>query len=299
MKFLFMCFILCAISVAQAESRIALVVGNGAYQQGRLANPTNDAQDVAQTLRQVGFQVELVQDSNRANFHRAVQRFREKLNNKTEVALFYYAGHGAQFEGNSYLLPLRANIRNAADLEIEALSAKSILTQMRSTGSLVNVMILDACRDLPFPALNRTLASRGLARIETVGSALLAFATAPGQTAADGRTRNSPYTAQLIKHLKQPGLTLSQLFNDVGFAVHKSTGGRQTPWVNSSPMPALYLAGKSPVLNPSEPIAPVRSETLHVHNGREHDHLLPVEGENHQHNALVKPVQTVAQRPTS
>ena len=253
-KVLVLLFIISMASVAQAASRVALVVGNGAYQAQRLANPTNDAQDIATTLRQLGFQVDLVKDTDRANLHRAIQRFRAKLNSNTEVALFFYAGHGAQFEGNSYLLPLRANIQTAADLEIEALSAKSILSQMRSTGSLVNVMVLDACRNLPFPALNR--GDRGLARIETIGSALLAFATSPGQVAADGHTRNSPYTAQLLKLLKKPNLPLSQLFNDVGFAVQKSTGGRQTPWVNSSPMPTIYLAGtgQRPVVTPTKPI---------------------------------------------
>ena len=294
--------------MAEASPRVALVVGNASYQQGRLANPTNDAQDVSRALRQLGFQVDLVQDTNRSNLHRAIQKFRSKLNSKTEVALFFYAGHGAQFEGQSFLLPLRANIKTAADLEIEALSAKSILTQMRSTGSLVNIMILDACRNLPYPALNRS-SSRGLARIETIGSALLAFATAPGQVAADGRARNSPYTTQLLTHLKKPGLTISQLFNDVGFAVHRSTGGRQTPWMNSSPMPAIYLAGnKANTTAPQKPSvqsSATSSSTLHSHNGREHDHPLPTSGKNHQHGGAttpavrVKPAPAVPQRDSS
>ena len=290
-------------TASQAASRVALVVGNGSYLQGRLANPTNDAQDVSRALRQLGFQVDLVQDSNRSNLHRAIQKFRSKLNSQTEVALFFYAGHGAQFEGQSFLLPLRANIKTAADLEIEALSAKSILTQMRSTGSLVNVMILDACRNLPYPALNRS-SSRGLARIETIGSALLAFATAPGQVAADGRTRNSPYTTQLLTHLKKPGLTISQLFNDVGFAVHRSTGGRQTPWMNSSPMPAIYLAGNKTTnttvrQKPSVQSVITSSRTLHNHNGREHDHPLPASGKNHQHGGTTSTPATRVVAPTA
>lgn len=291
-------------SISYAATRVALVVGNASYLQGRLANPKNDAQDVSRVLQQLGFEVDLVQDANRSNLHRAIQKFRSKLNSRTEVALFFYAGHGAQFEGQSYLLPLRANIQTAADLEIEALSAKSVLSQMRSTGSLVNVMILDACRNLPYPALNRS-SSRGLARIDTIGSALLAFATAPGQVAADGRTRNSPYTTQLLTHLKKPGLPMSQLFNDVGFAVHRATGGKQTPWVNSSPMPTIYLAGNKTAINtssiPKPPIQPViaNSETLHSHDGREHDHSLPATGKNHRHDGAAAVENSAREADTS
>lgn len=241
--FLLYCLILFSFtSSAFAEKRIALVVGNSDYQQGYLKNPSNDASDISSTLQELGFSVDLVKDASRKTFHKAVQRFRNKLGADTEVAFFYYAGHGAQFEGDSYLLPLQSDINSAADLPIEALKAKDILTQMRSSNSEVNVMVLDACRDLPYRQLNRS-ASRGLSRIKTSDSTLVAYSTSPGQVAKDGKGRNSPYTEELLKHLSEKNLTLTQLFNNIGRAVKQNTNGKQIPWFNSSPMPDIYLAG--------------------------------------------------------
>ena len=141
------------------------------------------------------------------------------------------------------MLPLRATIKTAADLPVEALKSSHLLGAMTSTGSRVNVVILDDCRDLPFPSLKRS-SIRGLARIENAESALLAFATASGYTASDGRHRNSPYTEQLLKLIKKLGIPLSQLFNNVGYAVRTATNGDQVPWTNSFPMPPnIYLGG--------------------------------------------------------
>ena len=135
-RFIIVLCLLLPVSTAWANTRIALVVGNSNYKIWRLTNPKNDAQDVTQQLRQLGFKVELVLDANRTNLHRAVQRFRSQLSGKTEVALMFYAGHGAQYGEQSYLLPLHANIKHASDLSIEALRATDVLAQMRATGSL-------------------------------------------------------------------------------------------------------------------------------------------------------------------
>ena len=228
-------------SIAHAANRVALVVGNSNYQQGYLKNPSNDASDISNALQQLGFDVDLVKNTSRKSLLNAVQNFRRKLNSSTEVAFFYYSGHGAQFEGESYLLPLQANIASAADLPVEALPAKNVLIQMRTSGSQVNVMVLDACRDLPFAQLSRS-SNRGLSRIEASDSALIAYSTSPGKIAADGNGRNSPYTSALLRLLPKRNLTLTQLFNDVGMAVKKLTGGKQIPWMSSSPMSKIYLA---------------------------------------------------------
>ena len=255
------CFFL--IPTVLAQNRVALVIGNGNYSQGSLRNPTNDAQDISQILKGLGFQVTHLENSARADMLRAVQRFKARLSGNTEVAFFFYAGHGAQFEGDSYLLPLKASIASTADLPIEALKAKDILTQMRSSGSKVNVMVLDACRNLPFPALKRG-GTRGLARLDAIGRALIAYSTSPGNTAADGRDRNSPYTKALKHLLPQKNLTLTQLFNDVGVAVDRRTQGQQTPWISSSPMPPIYLAGKKEGVNAGSNNSTVRAITNSV-----------------------------------
>ena len=238
-------FFLYSSAFTQAGERLALVVGNANYQYGSLKNPINDAEDIQSALQKLNFKVTLLKDATRSQLLKAVQQFRKQLNANTEVAVFYYAVHGAQFENKSYLLPLHASIASPADLPIEALKANDLLTQMRSRGSRVNIMVLDACRDLPFPQLKRSRSrSRGLARIESSNSALVAYSTRPGGIAADGSGRNSPYTAALLKLLPQQGLTITQLFNDVGVMVNTQTGGKQTPWINSSPMPRVYLAGQ-------------------------------------------------------
>lgn len=249
---------------ASAGERLALVIGNADYAQGYLHNPVNDAEDMANVLQnQLGFTVKLITNGSRSTMLRAVQQFRKDLNANTEVALFYYAGHGAQYQHQSYLLPLSAQIASADDLPIEALPANNVLEQMRGSGSPVNVMILDACRDLPFPALNRSI-NRGLSRMMISDSALVAYSTSPGRTAADGDGRNSPYTAALLHHLPKPNVTLTQLFNDIGLAVKHNTKGAQVPMVDSSPMPNIYLVRSS--LQPSQTQPPAQPENTPRYN---------------------------------
>ena len=228
----------------QASERVALVIGNAAYQHAPLRNPVNDATDLARALREQGFtQVIQVNNADLNGMRRALRDFREALVG-AELGLFYFAGHGAQFQGENYLIPVRSRIDAAVDLDIEALGAQQVLRQMESAGSRVNVVILDACRDNPYPAAARS-GSRGLARVETVtGGSLIAFATAPGQVADDGAGRNSPYAAALLNYLGEP-LPLTEFFNRVGFAVTESTRGRQVPWYQASPLPPIQLAAIS------------------------------------------------------
>ncbi len=234
-----------SIGIAHAvEKRVALVIGNGAYKSSPLKNPVNDATDIAGVLDDLGFQVILQTDANRRTMHKAMQQFREKLRGTQSMGLFYYAGHGAQYNGRNYLLPIGHNITSASDLPIDALDAQGVLAQMQEAGNPVNVVILDACRDQPFPGSTRS-GTRGLARIDAITGSLVAYATKPGGVAEDGAGRNGVYTSALLRQMREPGLSLTDLFNRVGLEVSRATAGKQEPWVSLSPLPTIYLAGES------------------------------------------------------
>ncbi|MCB1807437.1 MAG: caspase family protein [Candidatus Competibacteraceae bacterium] len=228
------------------NERVALVIGNNAYSTQPLANPVNDATDMAEVLKNLGF--ELIQsgpvlNADRRTMHRVLQTFRERLSTRQALGLFYYAGHGAQFNNQSYLIPVNSAIDTAADLPIEAITAEAILGQLQSAGNPVNVLILDACRDNPFPSASRS-SQRGLARINAVSGSLIAYSTTPGQVAKDGAgQRNSPYTAVLKNEIRKPGLSIIEIFNTVGWQVAQNTRNEQVPWITSSPLPPVSIMG--------------------------------------------------------
>ena len=219
-----------------ASRRVALVVGNSNYTKlPNLANPSNDARLMEQTLRKVGFEVVSAIDADRRTIARAVRKFGRALRagDKDAVGLFYFAGHGVQARGVNYFIPLGADIEDEADLDIEAVSAADILSQMETAGNALNLVILDACRNNPFKGKLRS-ASRGLARVQAASGSLVAFAAAPGQVAADGEDANSPYTKALVKAMQVPGLSVEKMFKQVRVSVEAQTGNRQTPWEESS-----------------------------------------------------------------
>ncbi len=219
-----------------APKRIALVVGNSNYTKIQsLPNPANDSKLMAQTLRGLGFEVISAVDTNRITLSRAVRDFGRALrkSGKDTVGLFYYAGHGVQARGENYLIPLGAEVEDEADLEIEAITASVVLSQMEAAGNALNLVILDACRNNPYQAKLRSI-SRGLARVKAASGSLVAFAAAPGQVAADGDGENSPYTAALVKAMQIPGLSVEQMFKKVRISVEAQTNNQQTPWEESS-----------------------------------------------------------------
>ncbi|HPE72807.1 MAG TPA: caspase family protein, partial [Candidatus Competibacter sp.] len=236
---------------SDAAERVALVIGNGAYADRPLRNPVNDAADLAAALEKLGFQVLRYSDLDRKGLHRALQAFREALRGQP-LGLFYYAGHGAQYNGRNYLIPVNAEIQDAADLLTEALAADSVLAQMQSAGNQVSVVILDACRNLPYPGANRS-SDRGLARLDAIRGSLVAYATSPGSVAQDGAGRNSPYATALLAEIGKPGVSLTELFNNVGWAVARATNNAQEPWYSTSPLPKIYLAQAS-VPSPFRPV---------------------------------------------
>ncbi len=233
---IFLLSILTSISYAQAQQRVALVIGNSNYKLiTTLPKPKNDAALMSKTLKDVGFEVITAIDTDRRGMSRAVKNFgkRLRLAGKDAVGLFYYAGHGVQANGANYLVPLGAEIEDQSDLSLETLSASDILSQMESAGNALNLVILDACRNNPYKGRVRS-SSSGLARLNAASGSLVAFAAAPGQVAADGIGSNSPYTKALTTAMRLPGLSIEQVFKQTRRDVEKLTGGRQTPWEESS-----------------------------------------------------------------
>ncbi len=235
----FLLFIFLAIMAgrdARAEPRVALVIGNGAYSSiSPLANARRDARLMAKTLKRVGFDVVEAFDSDLKGMRSAVRTFGKKLRGagNDAVGLFYYAGHGVRSAGENHLVPIAAQIEDEADFNIEAISAADILSHMDSAGNSTNIMVLDACRNNPYRSRSRS-ASRGLARVQSAGGTLLAFSAAPGQAAVDGEGRHSPYTRALAEAILTPGLQVEQVFKRVRVKVETDTGGKQTPWEESS-----------------------------------------------------------------
>jgi uncharacterized caspase-like protein len=214
------------------QGRIALVIGNSAYKDSPLANPVNDAADMAAALQRVGFEVILRTNVSRPQMRAAVREFGESLRRK-EVGLFYFAGHGIESRGKNFLIPVGANVASEFELEDEALDTNSVLRAMEEAGNSTNVMILDACRDNPFARSWRS-ASRGLAQMSAPTGSFIAFATAPGSVAADGTGRNGTFTKHLLASLQQPDLDIDRVFTRVTAAVAQETGRKQVPWKSSS-----------------------------------------------------------------
>jgi carboxyl-terminal processing protease len=222
---------------AEAEPRIALVIGNAHYGAdiGSLPNPVNDAGLMAQALQQTGFTVIKVTDADQKAMKRAIKDFGEKLSNAgpNATALFFYAGHGLQVNGTNYLVPIGADIEKAGDVDIESVSADTVLQQMDFAASRVNIVVLDACRNNPMQRSMRGM-TRGLAPIDAPQGTFIAYSTAPGSVAADGSGKNSPYTQALAKTIVQPGVGIEEAFRDVRASVMKATNDKQIPWDSSS-----------------------------------------------------------------
>ena len=226
---------------AQTERRVALVIGNGAYQDGPLANPPNDARDMAAALRRLGFDVIEGENLNQKDMDRNIRLFGTKIRGGS-VGLFYYAGHGIQINGINYLIPVGANITMESEVKYESIDVGLVLAQMDNARNSLNIVILDACRNNPFARSFRS-ASQGLASIDAPRGTLIAYATAPGSTAKDGTGKNGTYTEELLRYIRTPGLSIEQVFKRVRVAVVGRTNGFQTPWESSSLVGDFYFSG--------------------------------------------------------
>jgi uncharacterized caspase-like protein len=252
----------CFSELALAQKRVALVIGNSAYENvARLKNPANDADAMTSTLKGAGFDVV---DSRRnlkiADMRRAFRDFADKSRD-ADVAVVYYAGHGIEVDGTNYLIPVDAALERDLDVYDEAFSLDRVLISIEPAKQL-RLIILDACRDNPFAKImKRTIGSRavsrGLAKVEPNGpNTLIAFASKAGSTASDGDSKNSPFTAALVKHIATPGLDLRKAFGYERDDVLKNTSNKQEPYVYGS------LGGDDVPLVPAKPVAsqPVPNE---------------------------------------
>jgi Caspase domain len=221
-----------AIAQPVADPRTALVIGNAAYAQSPLANPVNDASDMAQALRGAGFNVILKTDADQRGMKDAVRTFGDALKRSGGVGLFFYAGHGAQLSGENYILPVGDAIRSEADLRNRGVTAAEVVDAMAAARNGLNIVVLDACRDNP--VVSGPNATRGLSRVDSNASLFVSFSTSPGAVALDGVGRNSPYTKHLTQAIAASNLSIEETFKRTLKGVYQETKGQQTPWISSS-----------------------------------------------------------------
>jgi len=256
-----------------ADERRALVIGNGNYVHGqRLANALNDAADMCQVLKQLGYETDcFINVQDKTAFEARVQEFVARLNPQSK-GLFYYAGHAVQLNGESYLVPVQAEVRDAADVRRELLPVQQVLDRLKAAGNSFNMVVLDACRDDPFAEVSvaATASSRGILKMRKspeaagqnavayglatirdapVGSIVL-YATASREAAYDGDGRNGPLTKHLLAHIREPGIPVEEMIKRVTVGVQTETqrafGRRQTPFVYSSFTGEFCFAGCTP-----------------------------------------------------
>ena len=247
---------------ASAESRLALVIGQSAYRSvPALPNPANDARAVTQLLTDSGFEVSTAADLSQGQMREAVSDFAGKVAAKgaDTVALVFYAGHGLQIDGENFLVPVDIDPKREADIPIQAVRLNDILNTLTSVPSKMRILMLDACRNNPFPDLKT--AGGGLALVDAkIGApgTFLSFSTSPGAVAEDGSGSNSPYTNALLAAGKEQNIPIEETFKRVRLAVNKVTEGRQTPWDSSSLTEDFRFSGAS-VAGPKPAAAPKKS----------------------------------------
>jgi len=235
--FLFSCVPLeCAVA---GESRVALVIGQSAYRAvPPLPNAANDAKHISELLTSAGFAVTSAGDLSQNDMRQAISDFAAKVNasGPDTVALVFYAGHGLQIDGENFLIPVDLDPKREADVPLQAVRLNDLLNTLGALHTRMRILMLDACRNNPFPALNGTT-GHGLAIVDTKAGApgsFISYSTSPGSEAEDGNGEDSPYTTAVLSIAKQPNLPIEQAFKQIRVAVNQATDGRQIPWESSS-----------------------------------------------------------------
>jgi uncharacterized caspase-like protein len=235
----------CFAQPVQAESRVALVIGNSTYKISPLKNPAADAQAVAAALKSLGFDVTERENTSYRELIELLRQF-SKHGAQADVRLVFYAGHGVQAKGRNYLLPVDTEIRSEEDIPAKSADVNDLLDRLAQISRGINIVILDACRDNPFAGSDvvlpdgrrlkfRGATPSGLARMEAPLGTLLAFSTAPGGIALDDpAAAHSIYAKYLLDYLGAPGLPVEQMFKRVRAGVANDTGRMQVPWESSS-----------------------------------------------------------------
>lgn len=215
-----------------SDERVALVIGNDSYPTEPLRNAVNDAQQVANMLSSLGFRVVLKTNADFTTMRAAAVEFANLLDNNY-AAVFYFAGHGIQYRGKNYLVPIDAKLTSETEVVFNALEVTQILERMQDANVRNKFLILDACRNNPFRAVFGSNASQGLAKMQTPPGTTVAFAAQTGAVAEDGKGENGVYTKNLLRELRKPDLQAGLMFQQISQAVQMETGGRQTPEVQS------------------------------------------------------------------
>jgi formylglycine-generating enzyme required for sulfatase activity len=253
------------------QKRFALVIGNSAYHQEDLVldNPVNDATDLAQVLRQLDFDVVEKTNLGKLEMKTAINQFSQKLYDNKGVGLFYFSGHGIQHNGVNYMLPVDVESLTATwQLSHETVSANYILDGMKAAMNQVNMIILDACRDLPasIKSWGKGDMMPGLSMEVPIPGSVIAYAAAPGGVAASGvGERNSPYVKHLMKWMQKPNLSVDDVFRNVGKAVKKETYGNQLPGYYNQLYEPFYFKWQAA---PSKVAQLLRVCQTHFENGR-------------------------------
>lgn len=228
-----------ACQVVFAENRVALVIGQSAYLAvPPLPNPANDAKKITELLGNAGFEVTAASDLSQADMQKAVSNFAAKVaaSGSDTVALVFYAGHGLQIDGENYLVPVDVDPKREADIPLQAVRLNDLMNTLGALPIRMRIIMLDACRNNPFPDISTT-AGNGLAIFDTKAGAagsFISYSTAPGAVAEDGAGSNSPYTTALLSIAMEPNLPIEEAFKRVRVAVNQATDGRQVPWESSS-----------------------------------------------------------------
>lgn len=230
---------------ASSAKRIALIIGNANYSDpvGALKNPANDAFAIAEELKKLNFATTVKVNLTSADVKKAVRAFHAQLKESdpaNTVGLFYYAGHGLQVDGTNYIIPVDAAIKVPKDVERTCVPVDAALDAMQYAGVNMSIMILDACRNNPFPATAQTIA-KGLAPPNPAVGAFVAYATAPGSVASDGVASHGLYTQEIIKVLRVPGLGIEQVFKKVRENVLELSNGAQHTWDTSNLVSDFYF----------------------------------------------------------
>jgi len=225
------------------ERRVALVIGNAAYRTAPLRNPANDAEDMAEALKALDFEVLQARNASLREMRSIMRRFSDEIET-SNVALVYYAGHGIELNGRNYLIPTDADIQREYEIADQAFDAALILSMLDESSTRnrqrVNIVILDACRNNDLPRSLRNVRS-GLGRMDAPVGTFIAFSTAPGRVALDGDGRNSPFTQSLLASIREPDQSIEQVFKNVRRAVLDQTRGSQIPWESSSLIGDFYF----------------------------------------------------------
>jgi len=214
--------------ISTSERRVALVIGNAAYERGPLRNPVNDARAISERLERLGFTVIKRENLRQKDIGGTLREFRARLA-PGAVGVFFYAGHGLQVKGVNYLPTVDADIETEDDVPTQSLDIAKVLELMEEAKTRVNIVLLDACRDNPYARRFRS-ASRGLARLDAATGTLISFSTRPGSTAYDGDGQNGLYTEHLLRHIDEPNVPIEQVLKRVGAGVKLASKGKQEPW---------------------------------------------------------------------